>query len=160
MRKLTLRTGIVAGGAVAATTFAVAFAAWTSNGTGSGTAQSIEDLTSSITAAVFVPDLYPGADKTVTVSINNPNAYPVVVTSISAGSSNATTGGCVAGMVLSDARTFDNAGLAKSGGGTQIAALGSGTYTLDVHMDADPANNCKLQTFTLPLTATLRSDAS
>ena len=42
----------------------------------------------------------------------------------------------------------------------RLLNLPTGTYTLTVHMAADAADNCKAQSFTLPLTAQLRSDAS
>ena len=41
----------------------------------------------------------------------------------------------------------------------QIAASGSGTYTLVTHMIASPVDACQGQTFSLALTATLSSDA-
>lgn len=153
MRKLT--KGAIAVGA--ATTLAlgggIAWAAWSSTGSGSGSATSTVSANSHITSDTTGNPLYPGASTTFTVKIDNPNSYPVVVTSISDGKSNATgaAGACAAGSVTSAAVT--------SPGGT-IAAGGSATYTLTAHMDPNAPDACQGQTFTLPLTATLQSNAS
>jgi hypothetical protein len=160
MRKFTRRTSALSGGIALLTVTGVAFAAWTSSGSGSGTAQSTTSANSNITAATFAADLYPGATKSITVTMTNPNDYPVVVTSISAGSSLLLNTTCAAASVTSDARTLDNSGLVQSDNTTKtIAAQGSATYTLVTHMIADPDNACKSQSFPLALTAILRSNA-
>jgi hypothetical protein len=156
--------GVVAGVALGAAAAGVAYAAWSSNASGSATAQSKTSVNSTIAPGTFGADLYPGADKTVTVTISNPNEYPVLVTSISAGSSSATgtANACVAGTVTTDERALDGTGLVQSDGSTKtIAPSGTGTYTLDTHMDPDAVDACKSQTFTMSgMTATLVSDAS
>lgn len=137
----------------------LAFAAWTSDGTGTGEAKSTTSVNSVIAPGTSAADLYPGASGTVTVTVSNPNPYPVLVTSISAGSSNLVNTSCTAGTVTTDTRALDVAGLDKTGGGKTIAASGSGTFTLTTHMSGSAVDACKSQTFTLPLTATLISDA-
>ena len=138
---------------------AIAFAAWTSNGTGAEAAKSTTDKASAITAETSVADLYPGAQKSVTVRISNPNDYPVMVTGIAAGSSKAVNG-CAADSVRSDART-DIKGLTQADGSTiKVVANGSGVYQLTTRMTNDPTDACKSQTFDFPLTATLDSAAS
>lgn len=138
----------------------IAWAAWTSGGSGSGTAQATTSAESVIAAGVFAADLYPGAVKSVTVTISNPNAYPVLVNSISAGTAPLVNVSCVANTVTSDARAVDATGLLQSDGSTKtIAGLGSGTYTLVTRMTAAAVDACKSQTFNLPLTATLSSNA-
>ena len=160
MRTITRRTGVLTIGVAAATTIGVAFAAWTSNGTGSGTAQSTTSADSVISAATNAADLYPGAVKDVTVTITNPNAYPVVVTSISAGASVLTNTSCAVASVTSDARALDASGLPQSDNSTKtIAGNGSATYRLVTRMIADPHDACKAQSFPMALTATLRSNA-
>lgn len=151
MRNTIKRTGFVAVSALALTTVGVAVAAWTSSGSGSGAAKSTTSKDSVIAAATSAADLYPGAVKTVTVSITNPNDYPVVVKTISAGSSDAVNG-CAAATVTSDA--------VSSAPSTTIVGGGSGTYTLTTRMAGGATDACKSQTFTLPLTATLESAAS
>ena len=155
---------VVAGVALFATAAGVAYAAWSSSASGSATAQSKTSVNSTIAPGTFGADLYPGADKTVTVTITNPNEYPVLVTSISAGSSSATgaANACLAGTVTTDARALDASGLLQSDGSTKtIAPAGSGTFTLDTHMDPTAVDACKSQTFTMSgMTATLVSNAS
>lgn len=128
----------------------VAFAAWTSSGEGTGQAMSTSSIDSTISPDDPGEALFPGATSSFTVEVDNPNDYPVVVTGISAGSSDAVNG-CAAGTVTSDAVT-DPAGI--------IAAGDSGTYTLVSHMAGGATDDCQGQTFSLDLTATLESDAS
>lgn len=96
----------------------------------------------------------------VTVTVSNPNPYPVVVNSLSAGSS-ALVNSCPAATVTSDARPIDATGLVQSDDTTKvIAPSGSGTYTLTTRMIGGAVDACKSQTFTLALTATLSSAAA
>lgn len=127
----------------------IAFAAWTSNGDGDGQAVSTTAIDSVITPATDGADLFPGADKTFTVSIDNDNDYPVKVLTISAGTSDL-VGGCAAGSVTSDAATPNSV----------IPANSSETFTLNSHMIDSPSDACQGKTFNLPLTATLESAAS
>ena len=138
----------------------IAYAVWSSTGSGSATAQATSSVNSVIASGTSAADLYPGAVQSITVTISNPNPYPVLVNSISAGSSAVVNVTCVAGTVTSDARPNDAAGLLQTDGTTkQIAGAGSGTYTLTTRMIAGAADSCQGQTFTLPLTATLSSNA-
>jgi hypothetical protein len=146
MRK---RTAVIAGVAVLAIGGGVAYAAWSSTGAGTGSAGSTTSVNSTISPVNGAGGLYPGATVSFQVTINNPNGYPVTVASISAGASQLTADGCAASTVTSPA---------VSNQGT-IAAGQSGTYTLQATMNADAADNCKSQTFTLPLTAALVSAA-
>ena len=145
----------------AASAVGVAFASWTSGGLGSASATSTTSKESVISAATFAADLFPGALKSVTVSISNPNDYPVVVTQISEGSS-AAVNGCAAGSVFSTGlgtATSSDALAQDAGAGTTIAANGSGTYRLQTRMIGDATNACKAQTFSLALTARVQSAA-
>ena len=151
MRKLTKSALVIGGVATLAIGGGVAWAAWSSTGSGSGSVTSTTSVNSTISSDTTGVPLYPGASKTFTVKVNNPNDYPVVVNSISAGSSLITSGGCVSGTVTSTGSTNPS--------GTIAAGL-TGTYTLTAHMDPNAADNCQGQTFTLPLTATLSSNAS
>ena len=72
----------------------VAFAAWSSTGSGSATAQATTSVNSVIAAGTSAANLFPGATNSVTVTVSNPNPYPVIVTSISAGSSALVNGTC------------------------------------------------------------------
>lgn len=155
-----VRRFAVAGSILAVLSVAsVAFAAWVADGSGSGQAQSTVHVDSVISSDDKGVALYPGSTSSYTVKITNPNKYPSVVTSISSGSS-ALVGGCDAGSVTSDARAFDNSGLLQSDNTTKaIPAEGSALYRLSSHMITDPQQACESKTFTLSLSATLRSAA-
>ncbi|MEU0883472.1 hypothetical protein ABZ345_33105 [Lentzea sp. NPDC005914] len=146
MRK---RTAVIAAVAVVAIGGGVAYAAWSSTGSGSGSVGSTTSANSTISAVDGAGGLYPGHTVSYQVTINNPNSYPVRVTGISAGSS-ALVNGCAAGTVTSPAVT--------NPAGT-IAAGQSGTYTLQATMSAGATDECKSQSFSMPLTATLESAA-
>jgi hypothetical protein len=156
--KLALAAGVMVAVTGAAT---ASFAAWSSTGTGSGTAQATHDLPSHITAAASAPAFYPGAIDTVTVTIDNPNPYPVIVTGIAAAQAPAVNGGaCAANTVFTDG-VSNAAGVPQSGGTlTVIAARGTGVYAIAGHMIGSAADACKDQSFPLTLTATLQSAAS
>ena len=149
--------------AIAAAT-GVAVAAWQSTGSGAASVQAASAQNSTLTAVSAVA-LYPGASKTALVSINNPNPYPVVVTAISGGTSSAQSGplgSCSADSVTSDAMSpvGGAVGVVQSDGATiTIAASATATYQLTTHMIAGADNGCQGLTFTLPLTATLLSNA-
>ncbi|WP_439660554.1 hypothetical protein ACSHWB_02990 [Lentzea sp. HUAS TT2] len=146
MRK---RTAVIAAVAVLAVGGGVAYAAWSSTGSGSGSVASTTSVNSVISPVSGAGGLYPGATVDFQVTITNPNPYRVAVTSISAGASALTEGGCAGGTVTSPA--VSNPGL--------IEANSTATYTLRATMNADAADNCKSQTFSLPLTAALVSAA-
>ncbi len=147
MRK---RTAVIAAVAVLAVGGGVAYAAWSSTGTGTGTVTANGSVNSSITGNGGT-GLYPGAtDVTFTVTINNPNPYPVKVTKIDAGSSEV-DGSCAVGTVTS-AEVLSPAGVIAPTTGTL-------TYALKASMIANPDNSCQGKVFTLPLTATIESAA-
>lgn len=156
--KLSAGLGVVTAGLLAT---GVAYAAWSSTGAGAGTARATTSVNSTIDGASHLADLYPGAAKTVTVTVSNPNDYPVIVTSISAGSSDAAgaSGACAAATVTSDA-VDDPAGIDQVGPATAtIAGRGTGTFQLVTRMKGSATDACKGATFNLPLTAALQSNA-
>ncbi|MFD5830822.1 hypothetical protein [Lentzea sp. NPDC060358] len=147
MRK---RTAVVAAVAIAALGGGIAYAAWSSSGSGDGLVKSTTSKDSAITS-VSGAGLYPGAVVDVVVSIDNPNDYPVRVTSI-ADSSSKPAGTCAAGTV-----TTSSAGTSFT---PVLPAKGSQTYTLKAKMSADATDACQNVTFVVPLTAQLVSAAS
>ncbi len=149
MRKISKRTAVVLGAAGTVLVAGVAYAAWTSTGSGTGSVSSTTSTNSTISPANGGSALYPGSSTDFTVTINNPNDYTVKVDSISTGSSNEVNG-CLAGTVTSPAVT-NPAG--------SIAAHGTGTYTLHATMSATATDECKSQPFVLPLTAAVSSNA-
>jgi hypothetical protein len=162
MRKLTRRASVLTAGVAVSTAVGVAFAAWTSTGSGTGEAASTHDLASTIAPVTLdvADELYPGATKSTKVTISNPNPYDVVVTSIGAGQSLVANVDCVAGTVRTDGVT-DSTGITRSDVASSVIAAGqTGEYELTLRMSDDPHNACKDQTFTLPLTADLKSAAN
>jgi hypothetical protein len=121
-------------------TVGVAFAAWTANGTGSGYAASRAKVSLGTTAAsVSTADLYPGSTGGLTITVNNPNPYPVLLTSVT-GNGAITPAGCV---------TFSNqTGLSK-----YLPGGGNATFTLPnaVAMAVDVSDSCANVTFTVPV---------
>ena len=134
------------------------YAAWTTSGTGSGYAKagSSQALTTSDVSATTTGDLYPGADGNVELQINNPNAFPVRVTSISGnGSVTADTGhaSCTTtGVTFTDqtGQTID----VPAGGNTSVTLNGA------AHMSNASDNGCQGATFTIPVSLTGASNGS
>lgn len=150
---MKLRTKVAALGVAAASiaTAGVVYAAWTSTAAGTGSAASTTSQNGDITGVTPIDDndLYPGATKSAFVTISNPNDYPIIVTKIWAGSSQATTGGCVAGAVRTDGKAA-GAGLTRSDDtGASIPGGESGEFELTVRMSNTAADNCKSQAFTI-----------
>jgi hypothetical protein len=167
--KLALGAAVV-GGVVG--TVGLASAAWQSTGSGAAAASAVNAVNSVIVPGATA-GLYPGAVKTVTVSVSNPNAYPVMVTSISAGSSAAVGGtACTANTVATDAVAANPGGVPQYDAVTQTnsgpvaipAAVGptqgTATYELTVRMANAADNSCQGQTFSMAISSTLVSAAS
>lgn len=92
--------------------------------------------------------LQPGETNQFSVLVKNANDYGVQVSSISAGTSKATTGGCPAGVVTSEA---------VSGPPGYIRPTGVRAYLVSATMAATAGDECKGKSFTLPLTTELVS---
>jgi len=158
--RITKKLSLVAVIVAAVLAAGVAFASWTSGGSGHGSAKA---KTAVALSTVAVPassaGLYPGADAKVTVRVVNDNDFAVRITDVSFGTPATTTvtgalGACADGNDA--ALTFtDQSGLALD-----VAAHSSGTFDVDgVHMGAASANGCQAATFTIPVTLTGASTA-
>ena len=128
------------------------YAAWTSNGSGSGYAKagSAQALTTVDVSASTAASLYPGANGSVKIEISNPNSYAVRVTAISGNGTitpDAGHSGCSPTGV-----TFNN----QTGLTIDIAANSSTTATLSnaASMSNASANACQGATFTIPVSLT------
>ena len=99
----TRKAFIVAAAIFAALVAGVAFAAWTTGGTGHGSAQAKTAVSlTTVGVPASTAGLYPGADAKVTVRAVNDNDFPVRISGVAYGSAAATTvsgalGSCVNG---------------------------------------------------------------
>ena len=127
------------------------YAAWVTNGTGSGYAQAgtAQDLSTVDVSAQTVGDLYPTKDGTLKVQIHNPNSYPVTVTDINAGAGAVTatggTGTCTTtGVSLNPQHSLTVS--VPAGGNSAVQ-----TYATGAHMDNTSQTGCQGATFTIPV---------
>ena len=156
MRKRISRKTAVVTTMAALAVVGMVYAAWTTNGTGSGyakagTAQALStvDVSASTSAT-----LYPGGPAgDVSIKISNPNTYPVTVTGVTgsgaitpdAGHASCTT----TGVTFTDRTGLSISVPAKSGG-----VDGEATATLSgaASMSNASVNGCQGATFTIPVT--------
>ncbi|WP_439660552.1 hypothetical protein ACSHWB_02980 [Lentzea sp. HUAS TT2] len=120
----------------------VAYAAWTSSGTGSATTKAGTALAPVVAGgAVTTGLLYPGLSGDAVVTVSNPNPYPVTVTSI------ASTGTGTCGVTF--AERFP---------GTQLAAHSAPVaITFSVTMAQNAPNNCQGVAIDVPVLVTIAS---
>jgi hypothetical protein len=130
----------------------IAFAAWTTGGSGSGyvAAGSEVDLTTLSVAASTTSLLYPTGSADVKVKINNPNTYNVLVTAIN----NSGTGSIVSGDATCD--TSNGVSYTNQSGTWTVPASGTLTVTLTnaASMSNASVNACQGKTFTIPVAVT------
>ncbi len=146
----TSKRVLVVGGTVAALTgVGVAFAAWTSTGTGSGTttAGTAKDLT--VTAATPT-GLFPTGTVTMPVTVTNNNPYKVQLNTIEFVDAAVSTPGCSASTVSSAGGSYQD---------VVIVPGGSVSKDLTVSMSNAAEDACQGAVFTLRYLATARSAA-
>ena len=156
MRKFSRRTAVLAAGVALTTGVGVAFAAWTSTGSGSGTAKSdaISNVTFSATTASG--SIYPtGPAGDVTLTAANPNHYDVTLSawsmthayySTDTGHATPVEGTCDLSFLTTDEPVID-------GDATAQAVNLSGSLT----MGNGSVNACANKTFDVVLSATATS---
>lgn len=133
---------------------AIAFAAWTSQGTGdSGNVGAGSATALVVTPGTAATDLTPGTSKDSLYTITNPNTYPVVVTSITVNSI-AVSGG----TGVPAACTSANASVtATAGTGTVSISIAAGATSasqlITLTMGDSSANGCQTALFVPNLTA-------
>ena len=146
--KNSKRAGVVSATAATLLVGGVAFAAWTSTGTGTGsvTAGSEQGLT--VEQVAPVTGLYPTGTKDFELVVTNGNPYAVEITSlvktVDGGSDN--LGDCDV--------TFNEKAILSD----VVAAGDTKTYTLTASMGDNPAQDCQNQAFSYAYVATADSD--
>ena len=158
-RWLTLPAGIAATVAVAVVLAGgVAYAAWTSSGSGTATAKagtaSAPTTTTLGGSAVTSGFLYPGTSGDAVIQVNNPNSYPVNVTAIAPAGAVTASGG--SGTCTTTGVSFSTQNPTS---GNSIGANSSATLALKnaVAMSANSDSGCQGATFTIPVTVTISS---
>lgn len=128
-----------------------AYAAWTTNGTGTatskaGTAQALTTTAAAVTTGLLYPN---GPAGSVVVTIQNPNPFPVRVTAVTGNGAVTAAGGI--GACATHGVTFTN-----QTGTWDVAANGSATVTLAgaATMSSASENGCQGATFTIPVSLT------
>lgn len=134
----------------------LASAAWLSSGGGTGSARGGQAQPPTTTAvagtAITANLLYPGTSGDVKVTVNNPNVYPVTVTSVSPNGTPTASGG-------TGTCTTTGVSLTTATPGTAVPANGSATLTLTraASMSNASENGCQNATFTIPVTVAITS---
>ena len=155
--RLTTRVGVV--GAlvlVALLGGGVAFAAWSSTGSGNSTAKAATALaptTSTVSGSALTTGLlYPTGTGNAVFVVNNPNPYAVKVLAVAANGTVTAAGG-------SGTCTTTGVTLSSAAPATAVAANGSATVTLAgaAVMSNASDNGCQGATFTIPVTVTIES---
>jgi hypothetical protein len=148
MRKIQ-KTALVGGTVATLMVGGVAFAAWTSTGTGTGDVTAGEAVNLGVSGAT-IGDLFPSNDVTQTVTVTNPNPYPVTLSSIqyiSTAVDSAHSGCNVSSVTAAD--TPDTSVVAAKTGGVD----GSADVDVVVSMDNTAYDACQGATFTITYTA-------
>lgn len=135
--------GACATAAVLAAGSGLAYAYFTSTGSAAGSGVTGTSVSLSVSAPA-VAGLYPGRTVAATVTVQNPNAFPVVLTEIDFAPSTTAAAGCDAAAVTGADRT----GLSQT-----IAANGTTTVTVQVSMATSAASACQGASFGLTATA-------
>ena len=128
---------------------AVAFALWSTSGVGTGSAKALTAQSLTVNAATATADLYPGFTQgDVYFSVNNPNPYPVTITSMTPGAITTSNPSCVA----------TNITVASASGLSIVLPANSTatgqTITNVVTMLSTAPDACQGVTFTIGLTLT------
>jgi hypothetical protein len=154
MRKIQ-KTAIVGGTVATLLAGGVAFAAWTSTGSGAGTVTAGSETGISVTAG-SASDLFPGQAKTITVTVTNDNDYDVKLDSLAY---NSAAPGSFTSETGCDVSNVD-VDLPFTAGEVVPAGETSEDYVATVTMDDDAAEACQGAEFTLNFDASADSNVS
>jgi hypothetical protein len=152
-RKFGKKAAIFAATLITALGIGTAFGVWTVGGGGSGTATatSAQPLTTSV--ATTTAQLYPGiTGANLYVTANNPNPFPVTITSVNANGAAVPDAGHAAGCVTT------GVSYATTATSQVVPANGSLSFTVPgVSMTNASDTGCQGATFTIPVTFTASS---
>jgi hypothetical protein len=132
---------------------AVAFAAWTATGSGSGYAKAgtAQALTTLDASASVTNTLVPGGSGDFAITVSNPNAYPVSVTAVTLNGAAVGSGGIGActttGVTISQSAIDATLPFTVPAGSTHTDVVASGAS-----MGNTSSNGCQGATFTVPVT--------
>jgi hypothetical protein len=143
MRK-TQKVAIVGGTVATLMAGGIAYAAWTSEGSGTGTATAGSAVTLGVDGN-DISGLYPTGTFAATVKVTNPNPYKVTLSSLDFTGATTTAAGCDASTVT----VADLTGLSEELG----ANGGDHTFAVEVSMSNDATDECQGATFELNYTA-------
>jgi hypothetical protein len=139
---------------------ALAYAAWTVSGSGQGSATASSAANLTFSAASPSSSLFPGGSSDVATTVNNPNPFPVHITSIGSDLGQGTAGfsvdgghsGCNLGSLSLSSQT-------NGGSGWDVPANGSLAIDLTggLSMSGAAVDACQGASFTVFLTATAAS---
>lgn len=148
-RRRVIAVVIGTAGALAAT---AAFAAWTVTGGGSGTATATSASALTTSVATTTAALYPGiTGANLYLTVNNPNPFPVAITSVNANGAAVPDGGHAA--CTTTGVTFTTTAVTQT-----VPASGSLSFTAaGVAMSNASSTGCQGATFTIPVTFTAAS---
>lgn len=159
MRKIQ-KTAIVGGAVATLMAGGVAFAAWTSTGSGFGHATAGESVGLTVTGGSAVDNLFPSKEVSFTVTVANSNPYDVQVRSLTydEAHSDSSKGSACTPQGNVHVSIVDENGDPTDGVGDVIDAKagdvdGSKTYTAKVLMDQNASQDCEGAVFSLKFTA-------
>lgn len=148
---------LAAAAAILVAAVGVAYAAWTAGGSGSGYAKATtaQALATIDVSASTPATLYPGATGNLKLEIDNPNPYPVRITSVSGAGTITSDKG--AACDASTGVSFAN----QSGLTLDVPGSSSATFTLSgaVSMSNASDNSCQGAVFTVPVSLSGASNA-
>ena len=130
----------------------LAFASWASSDPGATAATTAVRTSTVAGSAVTTGLLYPATTGDAVITVDNPNPYPVTVTSVA-------TAGAVTARGGTGTCSTTGVTLATSTPGTVVAANASATAVLTgvVAMDTTSEGGCQNATFTIPVAVTVES---
>jgi hypothetical protein len=134
---------------LAALGIGVAFAQWTVNGGGSGSATALSAQNLTTITATTTAQLYPGiTNANLYLDVQNPNPFPVTITGVHGNGTITPDSTHASGCVTTGVTFTDQTGLSQS-----VAANSQASFTVGgVTMTNSSDTGCQGATFTVPVT--------